>query len=53
MTEKDAVKCTGDAVKCTGLGLQNAWYIPVVTTLPVKFEHIIRHQLAALTGEDS
>jgi tetraacyldisaccharide 4'-kinase len=46
MTEKDAVKCTG-------LGLQNAWYIPVVTTLPVKFEHIIRHQLAALTGEDS
>lgn len=46
MTEKDAVKCKE-------LGLQNAWYIPVVTTLSAEFEHIIKNQLVALTGDDS
>ena len=46
MTEKDAVKCKR-------LGLQNAWYIPVVTTLSAEFEHIIKKQLAALMGDNS
>jgi len=41
MTEKDAVKCRG-------LGLQNAWYVPVETRLTDEFERIIKDLLAKL-----
>ena len=38
MTEKDAVKCRS-------LGLENAWYVPVETRLPVDFESRFKTQL--------
>lgn len=41
MTEKDAVKCRG-------LGLQNAWYIPVDASLPQGFEHWFREKVQML-----
>ena len=41
MTEKDAVKCRS-------LGLENAWYIPVETRLPVALEHLFQDKLANL-----
>ncbi len=41
MTEKDAVKCRS-------LGLENAWYIPVETRLPVAFEHLFKDRLVNL-----
>ncbi len=44
MTEKDAVKCRS-------LGLKNAWYLPVDTSLPGDFEAKIKDQLAKLVKE--
>jgi len=44
MTEKDAVKCRS-------LALENAWFIPVETHLPVEFERIINQQLIKLTQD--
>jgi len=41
MTEKDAVKCRS-------LGLENAWYVPVETHLPDKFEQVFKQQLLTL-----
>ncbi|HEY5776865.1 MAG TPA: tetraacyldisaccharide 4'-kinase [Xanthomonadales bacterium] len=41
MTEKDAVKCRL-------LGLENAWYLPVVTHLPDHFENTFKTHLAKL-----
>lgn len=43
MTEKDAVKCRP-------LGLQNAWYIPVITVLTGEFEQVLKKHMAKLTG---
>lgn len=45
MTEKDAVKCRS-------LGLHNAWYVPVVTSLSGAFEQTIRNHMAKLTGDN-
>ena len=44
MTEKDAVKCRS-------LGLENAWYVPVETHLPVELEHSFKSKLAKLMKE--
>lgn len=41
MTEKDAVKCRS-------LELENAWFVPVETSLPEKFEHEFKDQLTKL-----
>lgn len=41
MTEKDAVKCAG-------LGLRNAWYVPVDAVLDERFEKALRTRLRAL-----
>ena len=43
MTEKDAVKCRG-------LGLENAFFVPVDAQLPASFEEGFRQDLARLTG---
>jgi len=45
MTEKDAVKCRS-------LGLQNAWYVPVVTSLSGGFEQVLKNHMVKLTGEN-
>lgn len=44
MTEKDAVKCRG-------LGLENAWYVPVEALLPDDFKRIFKRRLAMLTRD--
>jgi tetraacyldisaccharide 4'-kinase len=44
MTEKDAVKCRS-------LGLNNAWYLPVETCLPDKFERLFKDHLAKLVKD--
>jgi tetraacyldisaccharide 4'-kinase len=41
MTEKDAVKCRS-------LGLDNAWYLPVESHLPDRYEKLFKEQLIAL-----
>jgi len=41
MTEKDAVKCRG-------LGLENAWYVPVEALLPDDFKQTFKGRLAML-----
>jgi tetraacyldisaccharide 4'-kinase len=41
MTEKDAVKCRS-------LELENAWFVPVKTCLPERFEHEFKDQMAKL-----
>lgn len=43
MTEKDAVKCRG-------LGLDNAWYLPVNAILPAEFNHWFLEKIKHLTG---
>jgi len=45
MTEKDAVKCRS-------LGLQNAWYVPVVTGLSDGFEQVLKNHMTKLTGDN-
>ena len=45
MTEKDAVKCRS-------LGLQNAWYVPVVTSLSGGFEQVLKNHMEKLTGDN-
>ncbi len=44
MTEKDAVKCRG-------LGLENAWYVPVETLLPDDFKQAFKDRLEMLTRD--
>lgn len=44
MTEKDAVKCRG-------LGLQNAWYVPVDARLPDEFKRWFEDKLVTLTKD--
>lgn len=44
MTEKDAVKCRG-------LGLKNAWYVPVDAVLPDEFKRRFKERLASLTKD--
>jgi len=46
MTEKDAVKCRG-------LGLENAWYVPVDAILPDQFIQDFKNRLENLTGDRS
>lgn len=43
MTEKDAVKCRG-------LGLENAWYLPVDAILPDEFNHWFCEKVNSLIG---
>jgi tetraacyldisaccharide 4'-kinase len=44
MTEKDAVKCRK-------LGLENAWYVPVVSQLPMELEQKLKQHIMDLTQE--
>ncbi|GMR15182.1 MAG: tetraacyldisaccharide 4'-kinase [Gammaproteobacteria bacterium] len=46
MTEKDAVKCRG-------LGLENAWYVPVETLLPDIFKQTFKDRLAMLSKDSN
>ncbi|MNC88433.1 tetraacyldisaccharide 4'-kinase [compost metagenome] len=43
MTEKDAIKCTG-------LGLTDAWYLPVEAALPAAFEQDFLARTRAMLG---
>jgi tetraacyldisaccharide 4'-kinase len=45
MTEKDAVKCRG-------LGLENAWFVPVDAVLPDEFKRSFTDRLAMLTKDN-
>jgi tetraacyldisaccharide 4'-kinase len=45
MTEKDAVKCRG-------MGLPNAWYLPVEAQLSDTFEQVIKQRILDMAGMD-